>query len=183
MAVGVFFGKGFEEIEALTVVDVLRRAKIDTRMISVTDQKQVTGSHGITVEMDELIQDTDFESLDMIVLPGGMPGTLNLEACADLVKQVQEFYAAGKSLAAICAAPSIFGHLGILEGKQACCYPGMEEHLKGARIVTDAAVKAGNIITGRGMGAATPFALAILEHFQGKEAADQMAADIVYQRS
>ncbi len=183
MKVGVFFGEGFEEIEALTVVDVLRRAKIDARMISVTGGKRVTGSHGICVEMDELIQDTDFKSLEMIVLPGGMPGTLNLEACDYLLEQIRAFDEAGKGLAAICAAPSIFGHLGLLKGKSACCYPGMEEHLTGAQVSMNTTAKAGNIITGRGMGTAIDFALAILEHFQGKEAADQMAADIVYKRS
>lgn len=176
----VFFGTGFEEIEALTVVDILRRAGIETLMVSVMDQRHVEGSHGIMVEMEMLAREVDYEELDVIVLPGGMPGTKNLEACEVLMEQVDAFAAQGKLVAAICAAPSILGHRGILKGKKACSYPGFESHLEGAQVLQQPAVTDGNIITGRGMGAAIPFGLAILEKLQGKEAARKMAETIVY---
>ena len=118
--VAIFFGTGYEEIEALTVVDLCRRASIEVTMVSMTDECKVTGSHGITVEMDQLFEEVDFEALDMIVLPGGMPGTRNLEAHQGLMEQVDAFYQNGKYVAAICAAPSIFGHRGIVNGKKAC---------------------------------------------------------------
>lgn len=182
MAVGVFFAEGFEEIEGLTVVDLLRRAGIETKMVSVTGLKQVTGSHGISVGMDETIENVDFDALDMIVLPGGMPGTRNLEACENLVSRIKEFAATGKALAAICAAPTVFGHLGLLEGRPACCYPGLEGELTGAAVTMEAVAKGEKIITSRGMGTAIEFGLAIIEYFQGKEASEKMADSIVYRR-
>ena len=129
---GVFFAEGYEEIEALTVVDILRRAGIETLMISITGEREVTGAHGITVRMDEVMAETAFEELDMLILPGGMPGTVNLESCTPLMDQVDAFYQKGKYVSAICAAPSIFGHRGMLEGRKACSYPGMEGELAGA---------------------------------------------------
>lgn len=177
----VFFGTGYEEIEALTVVDILRRAGIETDMVSVTGERTVTSSHKVTVEMNETLEEVDFNSLDVIVLPGGMPGTKNLEACEPLMEQVDRFAANGKLVAAICAAPSILGHRGHLKGKKACSFPSFEDHLEGAEVLHQPAVIDGNIITGRGMGAAVPFGLAILEKLQGKDAADQMAKTIVYQ--
>lgn len=177
----VFFGTGYEEIEALTVVDILRRAEVETIMVSVTDEKSVTGSHDIEVRMDAVIDEVDFEQIDVIVLPGGMPGTKKLEACESLMSQVDAFVSQNKIVAAICAAPSILGHRGILRGKQACSYPTFESHLEGAEVLHEPAVTDGNIITGRGMGTAIPFGLAILEKLRGKEAAEQMAKTIVYQ--
>ena len=126
------------------------------------------------------MSEVDYEKLDVIVLPGGMPGTKNLEACEVLMEQVDAFAAQGKLVAAICAAPSILGHRGILKGKTACSYPTFESHLEGAQVLQQPAVTDGNIITGRGMGAAIPFGLAILEKLQGKEAAVKMAETIVY---
>lgn len=180
--IAVFFGTGYEEIEALTVVDILRRAGETVEMVSVTDEKSVTSSHNVTVEMDKTLAAVDFDSVDVLVLPGGMPGTKNLEACEALMAQVDEFVAKGKIVAAICAAPSILGHRGHLKGKKACSYPSMESHLEGAEVLQEAAVTDGNIITGRGMGAAIAFGLAILEKLQGKDAADKMADTVVYQR-
>lgn len=176
----VFFGTGYEEIEALTVVDILRRAGVDTSMVSVSEERKVSGSHAITVEMDAVIAEVAFDSLDLVVLPGGMPGTTNLEACEALMEQVDAFVSQGKIVAAICAAPSILGHRGILKGRKACCYPSWESHLEGAEVLEQPAVIDGNVITGRGMGAAVPFALAIIERLQGKEAACKMAESIVY---
>lgn len=178
--VAVFFGTGYEEIEALAVVDILRRAEIETDMVSIMGERSVTGSHKIVVEMDKLLEEVDFNSVDMIVLPGGLAGTHNLEACEPLMEQVDRFAADGKLVAAICAAPSILGHRGHLQGKKACSYPSFESHLEGAEVQHQPAVIDGNIITGRGMGAAVPFGLAILEKLQGKDAADRMAEKIVY---
>lgn len=177
----VFFGTGYEEIEALAVVDILRRAKIDTVMVSITGERSVAGSHNINVEMDALLEEMDFSQIDVIVLPGGGVGTQNLEACEPLMAQVDAFAAQGKIVTAICAAPSILGHRGILKGKKACSYPSFESHLEGAEVLQQPAVTDGNIITGRGMGAAIPFGLAILEKLQGEEAAKKMAETIVFQ--
>ena len=176
----VFFGTGYEEIEALAVVDILRRAGVDTPMVSITGERSVTGSHDIKVEMDALLEEVNFDEFDLIILPGGGLGTKNLEACEPLMKQVDAF-AQNKIVAAICAAPSILGHRGILKGKKACSYPTFESHLEGAEVMHQPAVIDGNIITGRGMGAAVPFGLAILEKLQGREAAQKMAETIVYQ--
>ena len=176
----IFFATGYEEIEALTVVDILRRAGEEITMGSVTDERSVTSSHGVEVTMDKVLSEVNFDETDVIVLPGGMPGTKNLEACAALMEQVDAFVQAGKSVAAVCAAPSILGHRGHLNGKKACSFPDMESQLEGAEVLREPAVIDGNIITGRGMGAAIPFGLAILEKLQGKEAAEAMGRKIVY---
>lgn len=179
--IGVFFATGFEEIEALTVVDLLRRAEIEAVCISIDNAGTVVGSHGIEVTMNQGIRDTDFDSLDMIVCPGGMPGTKNLEKCIALTGQIKKYYEEGKWVAAICAAPSIFGHLGLLENKKACIFPGMEEELLGAEVVFDQVTVSGKVITSRGMGTAIAFGLAIVEQFKGKEYADSLGKKIVYQ--
>lgn len=178
--IAVFFATGFEEIEALTVVDILRRAGEEVKMTSITDERRVTSSHGVEVTMDQVFSEVDFEQTDVIVLPGGMPGTKNLEAFLPLMEQVDAFVKAGKLVTAICAAPSILGHRGHLKGKKACSFPDFESHLEGADVERKPAVIDGNIITGRGMGAAIPFGLAILEKLQGKEAAEAMAEKIVF---
>ncbi len=178
--IAVFFAEGYEEIEALTVVDICRRAELEVQMVSVSGQQMVNGSHGIGVRMDMLFEEVDFDSLDMIVLPGGMPGTKNLEAHQGLMDQVDAFDRAGRYLAAICAAPSILGHRGILKGRKAGCYPGWEEHLEEALISQDEATTDGHVITGRGMGCAISFSLAIVAKLLGQEQADQVARAIVY---
>jgi len=178
----IFMAEGHEEIEALTVVDLLRRAGIEIEMISITGNKKVPGSHGITTVCDKYLENADFEGADMLVLPGGMPGTLNLELCEPLMDQIHGFNTSKKGLAAICAAPTVFGKAGILEGKKATCYPGMEKDLLGANVSTDAVCHDGHIITSRGMGTAIPFALEIVRTFQGDEAANKLAAGIVYKQ-
>ena len=180
MAIAVFFANGYEEIEALTVVDLTRRVGIETWMVSITDEKVVTGSHGITVSMDKTLNEVDFNEVDMIVLPGGMPGTLNLDDCEPLMEKVKEFDANGKYISAICAAPTVFGHLGLLNGKKACCYPSMEDGLEGAEVTYESTAVADHILTSRGMGTAIDFGLQIIARFQGQEAADEMAGKIVY---
>ena len=179
--VAVFFATGYEEIEALTVVDILRRADIETPMVSITEERTVTGSHAISVAMDAVLSEINFDEVDMIVLPGGGVGTQNLEACEALMAQFYAFLSQCRPVAAICAAPSILGHRGFLKGRKACSYPSFESHLEGAEVMHQPAVIDGNIVTGRGMGAAVPFALAVLEKLQGADAAQKMAAQIVYE--
>lgn len=178
--IGIFFAEGFEEVEALTVVDLLRRSGIDNEMISITGKQEVTGSHKIEIKTDALIEDVDFDKLDGIVLPGGGPGYTNLEKCAYLCQKVTEFSKSGKLVAAICGAPSILGHLGILEGKRATIFPGMEEHLKGAKVLFDSVVCDQNIITSRGMGTSVDFGLALIEYLKDSQASQAMAHRIVY---
>ena len=180
MKVFAFFAEGYEEIEGLTVIDILRRAGIEVDMVSVTDELSVAGAHGIVVNMDKTIGEIDFAEGDMIFLPGGIPGTPNLEKCEVLIKNILEYNEAGKKLAAVCAAPSVYGHLGILEGKKATCYPGFEVELKGAVTVADRVVTDGNITTSRGMGTTIDLGLEIVKIFKGQEFADDLGRKIQY---
>jgi 4-methyl-5(b-hydroxyethyl)-thiazole monophosphate biosynthesis len=175
----IFLAEGYEEIEALTVVDLCRRCGLTIDMVSVTQEKMTKGSHGIAVEADKTIDAIDWDSYDMLVLPGGMPGTLNLEACEELMSQVDRFYEAGKYIGAICAAPSIFGHRGLLKGRKACCYPSFESHLEGADVAEDSVCKDGHVVTSRGMGTAIDFGLAIVEIFCGSEKAYELRNGII----
>ncbi|MBR5361072.1 MAG: DJ-1/PfpI family protein [Lachnospiraceae bacterium] len=176
----IFLADGFEEIEGLTVVDILRRAGIDIVTVSITDKAEVTGSHKIGLKTDTTIDALDFSSGDMIVLPGGMPGTKYLEADDRLMQQVDAYITGGKKVSAICAAPTILGHRGHLKGLKACCYPGLEGELTGAEVSYDAVSVAGNIITSRGLGTAVPFALVIIESILDKATADKIADSVVY---
>lgn len=178
--IAIFFAEGYEEIEALTVVDICRRCKLDIDMVSITQDKQVTGSHGIVVTMDKTLPNLDFTAYDMLVLPGGLRGTQGLEACEPLMEQIDTFYREGKYIAAICAAPSIFGHRGILKGRNACSYPDFESHLEGATVTAGPVEISDHVITSRGMGTSIPFALAIAGVFCGQEKAEKMAETIVY---
>ena len=176
----IFMAEGHEEIEALTVVDLLRRAGIDIEMVSITGNKRVPGSHGIISVSDKLIEQVDLDSADMLVLPGGMPGTLNLELCQPLMDAIHSFNGQGKHIAAICAAPTVFGKAGLLEGKVATCYPGMEADLVGAKVSTDKVCHDGNIITSRGLGTAIEFALEIIKTLDSQDKADKIATSVVY---
>ena len=180
--IAVFFAESYEEIEALTVVDLCRRADIQTEMVSVTDSLTVIGAHAIPVVMDKMLADVDFDTLDMIVLPGGWPGTPNLEKVDALMEKVKAFAEAGKYVAAICAAPSILGHLGILNGKTACCFPGFEEELTGAAVSYNSCETDGNIITARGMGCAIDFSVEIIRALSGSEKAEEIASKIIYKK-
>lgn len=179
--VGMMVANGYEEIEMLTVVDILRRAGLTCDIISVTGAEKLTSSHKVTVEADMRYEDADFDSYDALVIPGGMPGTINLGEHAGVCEQLKKAYESGKLIAAICAAPTVFGKLGLLEGKKAICYPGMEDQLTGAIVTYEPVVRDGNIITSRGMGTAIDFGLAILSYFEGEEAAAEMAKKIVYE--
>ena len=176
----IFLADGYEEIEALAVVDVFRRAGIEMDMVSISDELLTNGSHKIQVMADKLMKDISFEDYDMLILPGGLKGMQNLEACVPLMQQIDAFYEADKYIAAICASPSIFGRRGILEGRQATAYPGFEAELKGATVVDAGAVRNGHVITGRSMGSAIEFALLLVETLLGKEKAEEIAEQIVY---
>lgn len=177
----VFLADGFEEVEALTVVDLLRRAEINVTMVSVSDSLQVRGRSNIAVIADELWDDAKPAKSDMLILPGGMPGVTYLEEHEGLRDLLVKFAEEGKEVAAICAAPTILGKLGILKGKKATVYPGAEVMLKGADVVLDKEVVTdGNITTSRGAGTAIPFALRLIEILSGAELADKIGKQIVY---
>lgn len=178
--IAIFFAEGYEEIEALAVVDVCRRLKLEIDMVSITAERKATGSHGISVEMDKVFDEIDCGDYDMLILPGGMPGTKNLEAFAPLMEQVDAFYEKGKYIGAICAAPSVFGHRGFLRGRKACCYPGFESHLEGAEVSMDKVVVDGNVVTSRGMGTAIEFGLTIGSLFVEKEQVEALAQGIIH---
>lgn len=180
MKVCVFLADGFEEIEGLTVVDILRRAGVDTVMMSVTGEKMIRGSHGISVEADCLFDGSEADGADMLVLPGGMPGTLTLQQHSSLNALLRSFDERGKNIAAICAAPSILGGLGMLRGRKACSYPSFEDKLEGAVVQQVPVVTDGHITTGRGMGAAIPFALRLTEILLGREKAEEIRKAVVY---
>lgn len=176
----IFLADGFEEIEGLMVVDLLRRVGIKVDMVSISDSLTVTGSHKIAVTADKLLKDIDFNTYELLVLPGGMPGTTRLGACEKLCTEVVKVCESGKKIAAICAAPTVFGKLGLLKGKKACCYPDMEDGLLGAEVSFEAVTVDGNITTSRGLGTALSFALSLIEQLLDKETADDLAKKVVY---
>ncbi len=178
MKIAIQLAEGFEEIEAISIIDVLRRADFEVIVVSTTSKTEVSGSHGIKIIADTLFEEVDFPNIDMIILPGGMPGTNNLMKHGGLRERILNFNDDHKALGAICAAPIVFGELGLLKGKDATCYPGFEECLRGA-IVTNLPVETcDNIITGKGPGAAINFALKIVEMYKGKKEADELATQM-----
>lgn len=180
--VAVLLADGFEEIEALTVVDILRRASVYVDTVSITDEYKVRGSHGINVQTEDLFDEVNFVEFDMVVLPGGMPGTTNLDEHPGVKRVLEDYASSGKYIGAICAAPSILGGMGLLKGKRAACYPSFEDKLSGAVISRLPVVQDGNIITSRGMGTAIDFALKLTEILFDREKADELAESIVYER-
>lgn len=165
--VALFLANGFEEIEALATVDILRRAQIPVETISVSDTKTVTGAHNVPVIADKLFQEADFSDVEVLVLPGGMPGAKNLNEHEELKELITKFNGEGKQIAAICAAPMVLGGLGLLKDKRATCYPGFEPELTGAQTTGENVVVDGNITTGRGPGLAFDFALRLVEQIAG----------------
>lgn len=178
--VAVFLAEGLEEVEGLTVVDLLRRAGIDVKTVALSSKKEVTGARQITIKADACLEELDFTKQDGVVLPGGMPGTTHLMEHEGVNRTIREFAEQGKLVAAICAAPVVLGKAGLLQGRRATCYPGMEDQLTGAECCEDAVVWDGNIITSRGVGTAIPFALTLTEYFLGAEKAKEIGDSIVY---
>ena len=174
-----FLADGFEEVEALAVIDLLKRAKIDTVMVSIMDTLTVTGAHKIQVIADKLYSEIDYKEADLLFLPGGGTGTKNLKAHKELADALLDFAADDtKRIAAICAAPSVLGSLGILKGKKATCYPGFEDQLLGAKVVTDGVVTDGRITTAKGMGVSIELGLELIKLLIDKETADTIKEQI-----
>ncbi len=171
----MFLANGFEETEAVTPLDILRRADIEVKTVGV-GEKTVTGAHGITVVADLCETQVDFDKIDGVILPGGMPGTLNLAASQTVDKAVRLAAKKGVLLSAICAAPSVLGQKELLAGKRATCYPGFEEKLIGATVTKKPVESDGNVITAWGAGAAMRFGFALVEFLCGKQKADAVEA-------
>ena len=175
----VFLADGFEECEGLIVVDILRRAGVETIMASAMDGLQIDSSRHIKVQADVMAGDVDFNTVDLVVLPGGRLGTENLGANAIVVEKLREF-AAEKHVAAICAAPSLLASLGLLEGKRATCHPDFEGQMKGAVLTGESVVTDGNIVTGQGLGASFDFAFELVRILVGEETVSQIKKAICY---
>ena len=158
----------------------MRRAKIYVDTVSITDDLTVHGAHGINVQTEDLFDEVDFSETDMIVLPGGMPGTTNLKEHEGLKKVLLRFAEEEKYIGAICAAPTVLDEIGILQGKRATCYPGVESQIKDAILTRTPVMRDGNIITGQGVGTAIDFALKLVEVLAGEEKAKEIAEAIVY---
>jgi len=174
----MFLAEGFEEVEALAPLDLLRRARLSVKTVGV-GTKTVTGAHGISVVAD--LADTEYadDAPEMIFLPGGMPGTLNLAASEVVQNAIATAVRTNAYLAAICAAPSILGDLGLLRGKEAICYPGFEDRLVGATLSNKRVVRDGKILTAAGMGVAVEFGLAIVEELLGKDKAEALRRGVL----
>ena len=177
-----FLADGLEEVECLATADVLIRAGVKVKLVSITGKKEVKGAHGFGIHADALLHEVDPMKADLLFLPGGMPGTKNLMACKPLCDALVHADAAGKRLAAICAAPMVLGKLGLLKGRKATCYPSFEQYLEGAECVSEPVVRDGNIITGMGPGAAMEFALTIVDLLAGKEKVDELVEAMCVKR-
>lgn len=178
----LFLANGFEETEAVSIIDILRRTQIPVTTVSVTGKKEVTGAHRITVEADVLFEGTDFTEANVLILPGGMPGTKHLSENKKLLALIERHAATGGTVAAICAAPSILGDMGLLDGKRATCYPGFESHLEKADFTGSPLEIDENFITANGPASAILFGLAIAEKAAGKNSADITAEAMLVTR-
>lgn len=179
--VNIYLAEGFEEIEAVTAADVLRRAGVEAAMISITGRREVKGAHGITITADELFENVDSFAADMLVLPGGMPGTRHLGEHEGLRRVILGFAERGKLIGAICAAPSVLGKLGLLDKRKAVCYPGFEEDLRGAVTGGGIVVRDGNFITSKGPGTAISFALTLVEILTDRKKAEELKDGMIVQ--
>jgi 4-methyl-5(b-hydroxyethyl)-thiazole monophosphate biosynthesis len=175
----VLLAPGFEEIEAVTIIDVLRRAGVETVVLGVGGKGPVQGSHGIAVTADRALADASKDSWDIVILPGGIPGATTLRDDPKVRALLEKQHGSGRRIGAICAAPIALGAAGILEGKKATSYPGFEKELRGATLSTDRVVKDGNLVTSRGPGTALEFALAIVADLEGKAAADKLRSGML----
>lgn len=170
----IHLADGFEEIEAVTPIDVLRRAGCEVITVSVNGRNTVTSRRNVTIMADRLYTETDYEKADMIVLPGGQPGADNLNGHEGLKKQIIRFNDQGKWIAAICAAPLVLGSAGVLNGKNATSFPGTESLLTGAKYTGKSVEVDGNIITGKGPGLALEFSITLVEKLIGKDKAEEV---------
>ncbi len=179
----IFLTDGFEEIEAIAPADILRRAGVGVTLVSITGARQVTGSHNIPVICDALYDDVKARAetfgYDALILPGG-PGTKNYHEHGELLALLRAYFGKGKLIAAICAAPSVFGRMGLLNGKKATCFPGYEQELAGAEFLTDAVVEDCNIITSRSAGTALNFGLRLAAALAGRDAAEKIRTGIIF---
>ncbi len=178
----IILAEGFEMIEALTPCDVLRRAGLDVRLVSLSGKPSVLSTHRVEIGTDMPLSEVDIDQAEMILLPGGMPGAENLYACELLRALVLEQARRNKPLAAICAAPLVLGRLGLLKGKHVTCYPGFEKDLLGAVCLSQGVVSDGNVVTAKGMGVSLSFSLAACELLVGKDKADAVAASIMAEK-
>lgn len=177
----LFLADGFEEMEAVAPVDVLRRGGVEIKTVSITDSLKVTGSHGITVTADITANEIDLNLAEGIILPGGIPGTPNLKASEKVHTALETVNARGGLIAAICAAPSVLGAFGYLKGRRATCFPGFEKDLVGAEYVKEFAVTDGNVITGCGAGGAYQFAFELLKYFKGEDSSTSLKKGMLYE--
>ena len=177
----VFLATGFEDIEAIAPVDIIRRAGLEVQTVSITGERTVVSAHGIGIVADALLEDVDFSKAEMLVLPGGLPGSTNLDACQPLTDAIKQHYEAGGAIAAICAAPLVFGHLGLLQGCKATCYPGVSTELWGADYSTALVEAEGRIITGKGPAAAFEFGYTIVDFFLGEGASLPLRQGMIYE--
>ena len=175
-----FLAEGFEEVEALTVVDILRRAKYEVTTVSITEDLFVTSSHNVVIKADKKMTELESELPDVVFLPGGMPGTLNLGAHEGLKYIILNATEAGKIMAAVCAAPSVYGEMGLLKGRKATCYPGFEDKLLGAEYQDEQVVVDGTFVTSQGMGTCIPLGLKLVELLSSEEMAAQIKNSIRY---
>lgn len=172
----VFLADGFEEVEALIPIDVLRRGGVEVIMVSTTEEPIVTSAHGVGICTDKAFEVCDFSDADLLMLPGGMPGASNLYAHEGVCKAVCDQFAKGKKIAAICAAPAVvLAPLGLLDGKKATCYPGFEDALENASYTGDLVTVDGNVTTGEGPAAAFPYAYELLAQLTNEKTSDQIA--------
>jgi 4-methyl-5(b-hydroxyethyl)-thiazole monophosphate biosynthesis len=177
----LFLADGFEEIEALSVVDVMRRAGMDVKTVTINPQKEVTGAHGISVLADHTFSDVNFENAEWLILPGGMPGATNLHKYGPLGTLLKAHHAEGGKIAAICAAPAVvLAPLGLLTGLEATCYPGFEKYCVGATMRDVPVMALDKLITANGPAAATRFALAIVANSLGESVAQEVGSGMLY---
>ncbi len=174
----IILGNGFEEAEAVIPCDLLRRAGVDVRFAGI-GANAITGGHGITIQTDCLVEQTDLTAADMIVLPGGLGGVASILNCPTVLSAVNSLCLEGKYIAAICAAPTVFAKLGLTDGKKATCYPGMEDEMGDAVMCDEDTVCDGNIITGRAAGTAFAFGKKLVETLCGSEIAEKIATGVV----
>lgn len=180
----LFLATGFEDMEAIATIDILRRAGIEVKSVSITDTKEVTSAHGITITADVLFDETDFSDAIWLILPGGLPGATNLAACKPLTTLLTEHNRAGRNIAAICASPAVvLAPLGILDGREAVCYPGFEGKMPNAKKGFTPVVTDGNIITANGPASAVLFALSIVAKTKGEEIAHEVAEGLLLYNS